>query len=311
MKRLWIIVSVLITWSMLAVVAPTSASPPSPQTSCSPPRPPEQELPPPETETPPDLAALNLPPLKAVLVVGPIDGDTGSWTNEAKADMNLAADELAANGVSVQKFYTPDDNWDDITAAAQGAHFFFYRGHGVYLSPMPTPNVGGFSLSSGIIAPAQVRRDLHLAPNAIVMMYGCFTAGTAGNDSTSIGSAEAQRRVAQYSDPFLEMGVAGYYANWFGDAFQMYVRYLFEGQTLGEAYESFYDFNTTTVERHTHPEHPEHVMWLDNDYWSGMTQYNNAFVGAPDRTLVQLFGQGSSLSDDPNAQRLYIPLVAR
>ena len=37
-----------------------------------------------------------LPPLKAVLLVGPIDGDYGTWTTSEKANMDLAAEELSA-----------------------------------------------------------------------------------------------------------------------------------------------------------------------------------------------------------------------
>jgi hypothetical protein len=96
--------------------------------------------------------------------------------------------------------------------------------------------------------------------------------------------------VAQYSDPFFDIGAGGYYANWFGDAFQKYVRYLFQGKTLAEAYEAYFDFNLTTVERHTHPDHPAAAMWLDKDFWDGKTQYNNAFVGQPEKTLDDLFG---------------------
>lgn len=49
------------------------------------------------------LAQPSLPPLKAVLLVGPIDGDYGSWTQSEKENMDLAADELAAHGVEVHK----------------------------------------------------------------------------------------------------------------------------------------------------------------------------------------------------------------
>ena len=121
------------------------------------------------------------------------------------------------------------------------------------------------------------------------MLYGCFTAGTSSTDSGDIGIAEAQRRVAQYSDPFFDVGAAGYYADWFGNAFQLFVRYLFEGQTLGEAYESYFDFNPSTVVRSTHPDHPGVSMWLDKDLWDGYWKYNNAFVGLASETLESLF----------------------
>ena len=230
-----------------------------------------------------------LHPLKAILIVGPIDGDSGAWTESEKDNMELAATELEANGVTVHRFYTPDNDWDQITQAAEGAHFLLYRGHGVYWGPLPTPTVGGFSLKSRFVSSDDIRQDLHLAPNAIVMLYGCFTAGTSSLDGTDIGIEEACRRVTQYSDPFFDVGAAGYYANWYGNAFQMFLRYLFAGDTLGGAYESYLDFNPATVHRTTHADHSSMALWVDKDYRDEYWQYNNAFSGLPDETLASLF----------------------
>lgn len=234
-------------------------------------------------------AGLELPPLKAVLLVGPIDGDDGPWTTQEKQNMDLAAAELQANGVTVHKFYTPNNDWEEITSAAQGAHFLLYRGHGVYWDDTPNPPVGGFALKDRFISNDDIRMDLQLAPNAIVMLYGCFTAGTSSSDSSPISSTEAQRRVAQYSDPFFDVGAAGYYASWYGDAFQKLVRLLFQGQTLQETYEIFYDFNPETVERYTHPDHSDMALWLDKEVQAEQTQYSYAFAGLLDGTLADLF----------------------
>jgi hypothetical protein len=243
------------------------------------------------TEAGTPLSTLRLPQLKAVILVGPIDGDDGAGTKAAEASMELAAQELAAYGVTVYRFYTPNNDWEQITAAAADAQFLFYGGHGVYWSEMPYPSVGGFYLKDRFVSPDDIRRDLALHPNAIIMLHGaCFSAGSSSNDTISVTSAEAQRRVAQYSDPFLDIGAAGYYANWFDNALQMYVRYLFQGKTLGATYESFWDFNRATAERYMHPDHPTAVLWLDKDYWyDPLPQYNNAFVGQPNATLEDLF----------------------
>jgi hypothetical protein len=282
---------ILLTLVVVLGVAlvPVHATPLVPETPSFPPLPSPQPLAAAGTYSEQSSIAHKLPRLKAVLLVGPIDGDDGSWTIREKLNMDLAAAELEANGVQVHKFYTPNNDWEQIKSAAEGAHFLFYRGHGVYWSPMPAPRVGGFALKRKFVSADDIRKDLHLAPNAIVMLYGCFTAGSSGNDGGSIASLEAQRRVAQYSEPFLEIGAAGYYADWYGDAFQMFVRYLYRGMTLGQAYEAFYDFGGTTVERYAHPEHGSTALWLDKDHW-GYLKYNNAFVGAPDKTLVDLFG---------------------
>ena len=272
------------------VFGPAQAGPPTPLTSPRPPIPPPQPLSEVQIWDGSSRNVRALSSLKAVLLVGPIDGDYGPWTTGEKQNMELAAVELEANGVTVHRFYTPNNDWGQITAAAEGAHFLFYRGHGVYWSPMPQPTVGGFALKNRFVSADDIRNELHLAPNAIVMLYGCFTAGSSSIDNPPIDSKEAQRRVAQYSAPFFDLGAGGYFANWYGDAFQMYVRYLFQGMTLGEAYEAYFDFSPATVERHTHPDHLGTAMWLDKDFWDGKTQYNNAFAGVPDRRLDDLFG---------------------
>jgi hypothetical protein len=253
--------------------------------------------------------AVKVPPLKAVLVVGPIDGDDGQQTVQAKTDMELAAVELEKNGVEVHRFYTPHNDWGAIVAAARGAHFFAYRGHGIAWTSGPTPVVGGMALKDVFISSDQIRSDLRLARNAIVMIYACFSAGSSSTDTTPIDLAEAKRRVMQYSDPFIDTGARGYYANWFGDAFQIYVRNLFAGKTLGQSYEDYFDFNPATVERMQHPEYSSLSMWLDKDEWyDPKPQYNNAFVGRPNETLVSLFSDTKVAKPDLQPV-IYLPVL--
>jgi len=286
-------------WSLLAsVLLFTSAF-----VSTVPPRPPAYIYTP-SSAAPTTPTNLDLPPLKAVLLVGPIDGNNGPWTLQEIASMELAATQLEAHGVTVFRFYPGDSDTDQIEQAAEGAHFLLYRGHGVYDGNLPYPNVGGFYLSSGFYLSDRIRQNLHLAPNAIVMLYGCFTTGSssASGDTNTVGIGEAKRRVEQYSDPFFDVGAAGYYANWFGSAFEQYVSNLFAGKTLGGAYESYFDFNPATVHRATHPDHPELALWVDKDHWGGYWKYNNAFAGKPDRTLEDLF---------PVAELTRIPAAVR
>jgi hypothetical protein len=250
----------------------------------------------------------SLPPLKAVLVVGPLDGDNGPQTTQLKQNMDLAADVLIANGVTVHRFYAPQNDWNQIVAAAQGAHFFYYSGHGVYWGDPALPDmVGGMALSSMIVIPDEIRARLRPANNAVVMVYGCYAAGSSGFDGGAITSAEARRRVAQYSAPFFDVGAGGYFSNWHADAFQMFTRYLFEGHTLGSAYESYWDFGAATVERYMHPQHTDMVLWLDKDFIAGANRYNNAFSGRSARTLRGLFVPISTNLP----YKTYLPLVRR
>lgn len=281
----WLLVSLLLVPTLLV----SAQNPPPPQSPAKPPRPPDS-ISPPTSAAATETAALSLAPLKAVLLVGPIDGNDGKWTRSEIEHMELAAAELASHGVTVHRFYPGNSNRAQIEAAADGAHFLLYRGHGVYDGNLPHPNVGGFSLSSGYYSPDDIRNNLHLAPGAIVMLYGCFTAGSSGaaGDQYDIGITEARRRVAQYSDPFFDVGAGGYYANWFDDAFQKFLDNLFAGQTLGAAYENYFDFNPSTVHRSTHPDHPGMALWIDKDHW-GHWKYNNAFAGRSKKTLEDLF----------------------
>lgn len=281
--------------------APVHAQEPAPQTS--------HELPLPPTSTQPaaqlDFSqpqALSLPPLKAVLLVGPIDGDTGPATTAEVADMRQAAQVLRNNAVLVIEFYPPNGDWEQIKAAANGAHFFLYRGHGIYSGDIQHPTqVGGISVGGVIYSNDVIRADLHLAQNAIVMIYGCYASGSSGDDRFSISSSEAQARVVEYSDPFFDIGAAGYYSNWFGNAYAEILGYLFQGQTLGNAFKSFSDYDPAQVEQYALLNHPGNVLWMDKDHWPSpypvpAPQYAHTFAGQESSTLTSLFAQELRLS---------------
>jgi hypothetical protein len=248
-----------------------------------------------------DLAGL--PPLKAVLIVGPIDGPTGAVTKQEIANMELAAARLSANGVQVLKFYTPNDNWANIVAASNGAHFLMYRGHGLNWNPNDwvTPTVGGISLTEKMYSSADIKRDFRLAPNAIIMLYGCFTTGSSTTDPSPINLEEARRRTSEYSQPFFELGAAGYYANWYGNAFAKFVDNLFAGQTLGDAFKNYSDFEAAKWTATTHSSFSNVPMWLSWDNWPQpypipSPQFNHAFVGQSSKTLLDLFKPTVQLS---------------
>ena len=110
------------------VFGPAQAGPPTPLTSPRPPIPPPQPLSEVQIWDGSSRNVRALSSLKAVLLVGPIDGDYGPWTTGEEQNMELAAVELEANGVTVHRFYTPNNDWGQITAAAEGAGL---QGHGL------------------------------------------------------------------------------------------------------------------------------------------------------------------------------------
>ena len=99
--------------------------------------------------------------------------------------------------------------------------------------------------------------------------------------------------MGQYSYPFFANGAGGYYSNWYGDAFQMYIRYLFQGKTLGDAFKSYSSYNANQVALSTLPSFTSLPMWLAYENWTNYPipprQYDDTFAGNPNKTLVDLF----------------------
>ncbi len=302
------------------------AQEPTPSTSVSAPVPPdvpaldEKAA---ETVTSPQLNLLRLPALKAVIVVGPLDGggsSSGPVTAREINNAELAAAELEANGVSVARFYAPNTSWTQIQAAANGAQFFMYRGHGIYWGPLPNPPVGGIELNERIFSNDEIRAGLKLAPNAIVMIYSCFSSGSSDTDKAPISQAEARRRIDEYSAPFFDLGAAAVYTSWYGDAFQMYFRSLFQGTTLGQAFKTFYDFDPAMSVLGTHPTRPGLDFWMEYENWNPYPippyQYDSSFVGKSSATLESLFaplmqlsGSNITLLAKPNAAAKTYPIT--
>lgn len=242
-----------------------------------------------------ELAAL--PPLKAVLIVGPLGASTQAEIN----NMELAANALQSRGVQVLRFYTPNDRWSDIVSAANGAHFLLYRGHGLYWNgDTVTPQVGGFELTEKMYSNDEIKRDLKLAPNAIVMFFACFATGSSTTDQARIPPDEARRRISQYAQPFFDLGAAGFYANWYGDAFQVFINNLFNGMTLENAFKNYPDFEAAKSTLTTNQAYTNLPLWLSWETWTdyGIPPeiYNNTFTGQANKTLNDLFKPTITLS---------------
>jgi hypothetical protein len=307
MKRINQLFILLVVFFSLTLTVPVQAQQPTPQASTELPTPPaefqpaiqldafQSELVQPET--------LSLPTLKAVLMVGAIDGDNGPGTTAEVNYMKLAATVLRNNGVQVIEFYPPNADWQQILSAVNGAHFVLYRGHGIYNGDSQHPtSVGGMKMGSIIYTNDMILRDFNPAPNAIYMLYGCYTAGSSGNDRFSISSSEAQSRIVQYAQPYFEMGAAGYYSNWFGDGYAKILEKLFQGYTLSAAYTSYPDYNPARSEQYPLPNQAGKTLWMDKDYWSPYPvptpQYDHAFAGLANATLTDLFVQEMKLSSN-------------
>ena len=63
---------------------------------------------------------------KVAIIVGPVNGLTGSYRTSAD---RVAADAAAA-GATVVKAYSPNATWANVRAAVNGANVIVYFGHG-------------------------------------------------------------------------------------------------------------------------------------------------------------------------------------
>jgi len=255
-----------------------------------------------DDQRPPPLDRAALPPLdaqddglKAVAIVGHVEGLMSSL----KSDMDAAVNALQDHGVTVETFYYGERSftWKDIVAAASNAHFLLYMGHGMYWGGSCTnPTlVGGFYLGPGqYVHPDDVRDDLggRLAENSVaILSHACFSAGNTSCDPSGQPSQdEAERRVRMYASAFVDIGMQAYYANNYYYSAADYVDQLLADpatrKNAGDIFKSVYPYNSSLFRDLTYPDTPGYDLWL-----SGSTgDWSDAFVGIPD----YVFGSASS-----------------
>ena len=234
-----------------------------------------------ETALPPEAAAGGL---KAVAIVG----DVGSFTASYEDDMDAAVTTLQGYDVAVTRFYYGETSftWADIVAAAQGAQFLLYMGHGVYGGSMPYPDwVGGFYLGNGqFVSPNQIRNDLDgvMAPQSFVIFsHACFSAGSAAGDPSDLPQSEARRRVEMYADPFIDIGMQAYFADNYYNSAARTVDLILSGYTMGDTFRERWEYSAANFVALSYPE-PGYNLWLDGTpgHWY------LSFVGIPGYVFV-------------------------
>ena len=156
------------------------------------------------------------PDPKVVVVVGPV----GSTNAHYKDDAREIIAEAKRHTSNVVKLFTPDATWPRVKAAMQGASVFVYLGHGngwpsIY-PPEQTVTKNGLGLdpTSGADGVKTVyygedylRRDVRLAPNAVVLLYHlCYASGNT-EPGLAVGSfADSRERVDNYGAGFIGAG---------------------------------------------------------------------------------------------------------
>jgi hypothetical protein len=216
--------------------------------------------------------------LKAVAIVGDVESHTVLY----KSDMDSAVSTLQGRGVAVSKFYYGDSSftWSDIVAAAQGAHFLLYMGHGVYGWGGDPENVGGFYLGpSQFVSPDQIRQDLNdvvASHSVVIFSHACFTAGSAAGDPPGLSQAEAERRVKMYAGPFTDIGMQAYFANNYNGSAARTAARIVDQHMMEDAFKSGIGYIPQNLRDLSYPT-MGYDLWLD-----GVPgDWDLAFVGLP------------------------------
>jgi flagellar hook assembly protein FlgD len=159
---------------------------------------------------------------KVVIVVGPV----GASTSHYKSDASDIAAEARRYTANVVRLTTPTATWARVKAAAQGASVFVYLGHGngwpsIYPPfQMLTKDGLGLDPSTGAdgtrvvyYGEDYIRREIRLAPNAVVLMYHlCYASGNTEPGLAAGTFADARERVDNYGAGFIGAGARAVFA---------------------------------------------------------------------------------------------------
>ncbi|MGH2511800.1 MAG: hypothetical protein ACRDGQ_03840 [Candidatus Limnocylindrales bacterium] len=160
--------------------------------------------------------------MKVVIIVGP----TGSGTAANIANAKGLAAQARDYGATVVELYSPHATWSNVVAQAQGANILIDMGHGngwpSPYSPYQENTKDGLGLNASAnhgdlnlkyYGANYVRRYIHLAPGAVVILRGlCYSAGNSepGNPIPSIQGG--RERIENFAAGFLAAGARDVFA---------------------------------------------------------------------------------------------------
>jgi hypothetical protein len=185
-------------------------------------------------------------PIKVVIIVGP----TGTGTAGNIANAKQLAAQARSYGATVIEIYSPHATWASVVANAQGANILISMGHGngwpSPYGPFQENTKDGFGLNAKAnqgnlnlqyYGANYIRKYIHLAPNAVVILHGeCYSAGNS-EPGNPIPSIEAGReRIQNFAAGFLSVGAKDVFAEPYGDVSYILTD-LFSGPTTGRTIE--------------------------------------------------------------------------
>ncbi len=216
--------------------------------------------------------------LKAIIIVGPVEGLTGSFIREQQKTTAY----LRSVGVRVVEFFDPYARWKEIVEESKGAHIFIYSGHGT---------ASLLCLSDGMVYGNTIKQELKLHKNALVIFnHACESAGSSATDKGDIGKAEALRRVSDYAKPFVEIKAGAYFANNYNDCLPSFLNSFFQRIRMKDLYtQEATSYAKIEVVKKYNYDFQFEIGISSNKDSKGVSDYNVAYVGKPNYTVTDLF----------------------
>ena len=169
-------------------------------------------------------ARADSPTPKAVFIVGP----TNNLTNSNLADAEKMAVQAEAAGMDVHRVFFPDATWDERAGQYPGRQSRRLHGSRLRLAePVHSqadreppgrhgaqqPTTGSADNEYTYYGANLIREQIHLAPNAVVILvHGCYTAGNGEPGNTIPSEDLARERVDNFASGFLGAGARAVFA---------------------------------------------------------------------------------------------------
>lgn len=248
----------------------------------------------------------SLKQLKAIIIVGPVDKE---WDKNSIEKQKKNAKYLRSLGVQVFEFYPPNDKWESIVKASDGAHILIYSGHGS--NQGINYDVGGLCLTKNIYHAQDILDQFNLHKNALILFNSvCGAAGSSADDNGDIGKNEAIKRVSEYAYPFYKLNAGAYYANNYEDCLIPFLESFFKHKNIRSIYKTqaslwqkieeyrkySYDpqFEVAVASKAGTNEMVSRYVSKNNGAWKeekikDFKSYDIAYVGKPNYNVVELF----------------------
>jgi hypothetical protein len=211
--------------------------------------------------------------IKVVIVVGPVEGSTSRYIDNARR----YAAQARAYGAAVTELYSPRATWASVKLHARNANIFIYLGHGNgYPSPygaFAALRKNGLGLNASFnngnsnvkyYGQSYVAADLDLARNAVVLLnHLCYASGNSEPGRALPSKSVAMQRAEGYGTGFLRTGARAVFATGKGSLSPVLTDLFTSNKTVGQIFQDDYSFTGTRDFKFASTKTPYATVWMD------------------------------------------------